>query len=136
VKLAPAVTARLGSLIRLLGSDRRRVDGALARHAESQASRLAHIDPKTIAERRPMSFDTNLLGLKVVLDRNIDRAEGCCNNHAIITPGKGPHRYALRCAKCGRHRGWISHKSASFFERLVGIYGEPKKPLVVRGGHG
>jgi hypothetical protein len=38
-------------------------------------------------------------GMRLQLDRKIDREKPCCNNIAIIHVGKGPHAAELRCAK-------------------------------------
>jgi hypothetical protein len=36
----------------------------------------------------------------------------------IIHSGRGPHGYALRCADCGRHRGWLKGSAADVLRAL------------------
>ena len=31
-----------------------------------------------------------------------------CEDHGIITDGKGPHKWQALCAHCGRHIKWLS----------------------------
>ena len=50
----------------------------------------------------------NIVGLKIKLDRPIDRDRPCCRNVCIISAGKDPHAGALHCVDCGQRRGWIS----------------------------
>jgi hypothetical protein len=57
------------------------------------------------------------IGLRLKLDRRCDR-EGCCDRHGVIGPGTGPHKYALRCADCGRHRGWLSTCAANLLSDI------------------
>jgi hypothetical protein len=40
------------------------------------------------------------IGMRVKLDRDIDRARPCHDNLAILHPGKPPHSAELRCATC------------------------------------
>jgi uncharacterized protein YbaR (Trm112 family) len=58
-----------------------------------------------------------LVGLKVKLDRPVDREQPCCNNVCIIDAGEEPHAGALYCADCGQHRGWLSKPTAASLER-------------------
>jgi hypothetical protein len=73
-----------------------------------------------------------LVGLKVKLDRPVDRERPCCNNICIIGPGKGPHAGELRCADCGRHRGWLTKPTAAWIEQVVTRFGAPTTPIIVR----
>ena len=57
-----------------------------------------------------------LIGLKIKLDRPIDRDRPCCRNICIIAAGKGPHAGELHCADCGQHRGWLSKPTAHWIE--------------------
>jgi hypothetical protein len=52
--------------------------------------------------------ETPLIGLRVKLDRPVDRDRPCCRNFCTISFSKGPHAGELICADCGQHRGWIS----------------------------
>jgi hypothetical protein len=74
----------------------------------------------------------NLIGLKVKLDRPVDRERPCCRNVCIIGVGKGPHAHALHCSDCGQHRGWISKSTATWIEQVVTRFGAPTTPIVVR----
>jgi hypothetical protein len=76
-----------------------------------------------------------LIGLRVKLDRPIDREQPCCCNVCIISGGKGPHAGALHCAHCGRHRGWLSKPTAAWIEHVVTRFGAPTTPIVVRKAH-
>src|SRR5215831_5303189 len=74
-----------------------------------------------------------LMGLKVRLDRPVDRKHPCCCNICIIAAGKGPHAGELRCADCGQHRGWLSKSTAQWIEHVATRFGAPTTPIVVRG---
>jgi hypothetical protein len=73
-----------------------------------------------------------LIGLKVKLDRPVDREHPCCRNVCVIGAGKGPHAGELRCADCGQHRGWISKPTAQWIESVMARFGAPTTPIVVR----
>jgi hypothetical protein len=74
----------------------------------------------------------DLVGLKVKLDRPVDRQQPCCRNICIIGAGKGPHAGELTCADCGQHRGWLSGSTAKWIEHVVTRFGMPRTPIVVR----
>jgi hypothetical protein len=73
-----------------------------------------------------------LIGLKIKLDRDIDRAKPCHDNLAVIHPGKAQHAGEFRCAACDAHRGWCSHATRDFILKLAGRFGAPPEPLIVR----
>ena len=75
---------------------------------------------------------SNLVGLRVKLDRPVDREKPCCRNFAIIGEGKGPHAGALRCADCGQHRGWVSKTTAAWIESVISRFSAPTTAIVVR----
>ena len=54
------------------------------------------------------------LSLQTVrLDRSIDRQSPCCQNIAIVHPrSEGVHAADLRCASCGKHRGFLRRASS------------------------
>jgi hypothetical protein len=79
--------------------------------------------------------EPTLVGLKVKLDRPIDRERPCCRNVCIISAGKGPHAGALQCADCGQHRGWLSHETARWIALVVLKFGAPNGPILVRKAH-
>jgi hypothetical protein len=76
-----------------------------------------------------------LVGLKVRLDRPVDRERLCCRNVCVIGAGQGPHAGALNCADCGQHRGWLSKSTAQWIEHVVTRFGAPTTPIVVRKSH-
>jgi hypothetical protein len=75
---------------------------------------------------------TTLIGLRVQLDRPIDRAKPCCRNLCTLAPGKGPHAYQLVCEDCGAFRGWMSRSTANWITHVVERCGKPPTPIVVR----
>src|SRR5262245_41482280 len=78
-------------------------------------------------------FDSpTVIGLKVRLDRPVDRERPCCRNICIIGPAKGPHAGELHCADCGQHRGWLSKSTAQWIEHVATRFGAPTTPIVVR----
>ncbi len=70
-----------------------------------------------------------LIGLTVNVEHFQDR---CCENVARIVEGKGPHFGELRCAKCGKHRGWLSREIANFILTVINKWGAPSTPIVLR----
>jgi len=78
---------------------------------------------------------TSIIGLKVRLDRPVDRDQPCCRNICSIGPGKGPHAAELRCADCGHHRGWLSKLTADWIGDVAARFGAPTTPIIVRKAH-
>ena len=76
-----------------------------------------------------------LLGLKVKLDRPIDRERPCCLNICTVGSARGPHAGELRCASCGQHRGWLSKSTAQWIGHVATRFGAPTTPIVVRKAH-
>jgi hypothetical protein len=68
----------------------------------------------------------------VRLDRSTDRERPCCENLATIRPGKGPHGAELRCARCGRHRGWLPKGATEFLDDIANRFDNPAEPIVLR----
>jgi hypothetical protein len=77
----------------------------------------------------------NLVGLKVRLDRPIDRDRPCCRNICIISAGTDPHAGALHCVDCGQRRGWLSQTTARWIEHVATRFGAPVTPIVLRKAH-
>jgi putative DNA primase/helicase len=72
-------------------------------------------------ERGPADFDP-LVDLTIRLDRACDREQGCRDRCVgVIEPGSGPHCYALHCAGCGRHRGWLPRRAAALLRSLYEV---------------
>jgi hypothetical protein len=66
----------------------------------------------------PPAAALSLAGMCLRLDRSCDRAQGCCERRGVIHPGRGPHRFEIRCANCGRHRGWLKGAAAALLEAM------------------
>ena len=79
--------------------------------------------------------ETPLIGLRVKLDRPVDRDRPCCSNICSIGPGKGPHAGELICGDCAQHRGWLSKTTAHWIEDVIARFGAPSVPIVVRSSH-
>jgi hypothetical protein len=73
---------------------------------------------------------SNLIGLKIRLDRAGDRERPCCRNICTITADK-----ELLCSDCGQHRGRLSQSTAQWIEHVATRFGAPTTPIVVRKAH-
>jgi hypothetical protein len=76
-----------------------------------------------------------LIGLRVKLDRPIDKERPCCRNFCIIGPARGPHAGELSCADCSQHRGWLSKPTAQWLKTVVKKFGAPTSPIIIRKSH-
>jgi hypothetical protein len=83
-------------------------------------------------EQQERGSYTKLIGLRVKVDRPVDRERPCCRNVCRIGPSKGPHAGELTCADCGQHRGWLSKPTAKWIKAVVAKFGAPTTPIVVR----
>jgi hypothetical protein len=77
----------------------------------------------------------SLIGLRVRLDRPVDREHPCCRNICVIGAAKGPHAGVLHCADCGQHRGWLSKSTAQWIQSVATRFGAPTTPIIVRKSH-
>jgi hypothetical protein len=85
---------------------------------EGAAARAAIARIRAAHSRLP-ALPTAINGLRLRLDRACDRgAAGCCDRRGIICEGAGPHRQALRCARCGKHRGWLKRAAADLLQAM------------------
>jgi hypothetical protein len=75
-------------------------------------------------ERRAVN---KLVGLKIKLDRLVDRERPCCRNVCIITTVD-----EFTCADCGQRRGWLNKTTAQWIEHVATLFGAPTTPIVVR----
>jgi hypothetical protein len=75
------------------------------------------------------------IGLKIRMDRPVDRERPCCLNVCTIGASRGPHAGELICARCGHHRGWLSQTTARWIESVITRFGAPITPIVVRKSH-
>jgi hypothetical protein len=73
-----------------------------------------------------------LIGLKVRLQRDIDRENPCHDNVAVIYPGKAQHAGELRCERCDAFRGWLPQSTRAFILETVRRFGAPPEPIIVR----
>jgi hypothetical protein len=92
---------RLDKLTRLTQRTETEGEGAAARAALQR-----------LFERNPRLRVDALIGIKVKLDCRCDREQPCCECQGEIREGVGPHRHAIICAGCSRHRGWLSRRAA------------------------
>jgi len=76
-----------------------------------------------------------LIGVRVKLDRPVDRERPCCLNVCTIGPARGPHAGELVCAGCGQHRGWLSRSTAQWIEHVITRFGAPTTPIIMRKSH-
>ena len=76
------------------------------------------------------TLDTSPLdGMRLNLRRKIDSKKGCCRNFAIVRGGKGPHAAELKCAGCGKHRGWLPHFTANWLLTMLAFFPEAKSDV-------
>ena len=73
-----------------------------------------------------------LIGLKVRLDRPVDREHPCCRNICVIDAARGPHAGELVCADRGQHRGCLSEKTTRWIEHIATRFGAPETITVHR----
>jgi hypothetical protein len=78
-------------------------------------------------ERRAVN---KLVGLKIKLDRLVDRERPCCRNVCTVTAAG-----ELVCINCGQRRGWLSKSTAQWIEHVATRFGAPTTPIVVRKPH-
>ena len=78
-----------------------------------------------------MSATAQIYGLRVRLDRAVDRAKPCCSNVAVIRDGRGPHAAELKCIDCDKHRGWLSKGTFNFLEETVRRFGVSAEPFTI-----
>ena len=88
-----------------------------------------------IATESVVESASTLLGLSVRLDRPSDRDYPCHSNICVIGAARKPHAGELLCAICGRHRGWISKSTARWIASVIGRFGAPATPIIVRKSH-
>jgi len=69
-----------------------------------------------------------LVGIEINLPRHCQ----CGHDMLHVGPGRGPHSASLKCARCGRHCGWLSHKIANFLSAVIERFGRPIAPIHVR----
>jgi hypothetical protein len=72
------------------------------------------------------------IGLRLKLDRTVDRLRPCCSNIATIDHGRAHHAAGLRCTQCGRFRGWLPRQGFQFLTDLAQRFGAPAEPIILR----
>jgi hypothetical protein len=98
-----------------------------ARLDKADQQHFPFIEPP--ARRQVPADDLPLLGLAVELERALPCQH---DGNALINPGKGPHRFSLRCCTCGAHVGWLSNDAAKFIDELARKFGAPSEPIKIR----
>jgi hypothetical protein len=90
----------------------------------------AHLKGPTVMSLQLDKFHNvdRLVGITVNMPRHCQ----CGNDMLHVGPGRGPHRASLQCAQCGRHCGWLSHKTANFLADVIDRFGKPVAPVHVR----
>jgi hypothetical protein len=72
------------------------------------------------------------VGMRLRLNRSIDRLRPCHDNIATVDHGRATHCAGLRCCQCGRHRGWLPREGFEFLTNLTQRFGTPTEPIVLR----
>lgn len=72
--------------------------------------------------------------LRVRLARRIDSDKPCCENIAVVGPGKAPHAAELRCENCGTHRGWLPREAFNILTETLARFGASGEPIILRDG--
>jgi hypothetical protein len=72
------------------------------------------------------------IGLRLKLDRTVDRLRPCCSNIATVDHGRAHHAAGLRCTQCGRVRGWLPRQGFEFLTNLAQQFGAPAEPIILR----
>ena len=81
-------------------------------------------------DNAPRDRTPRVAGRYLQLDRSIDREQPCCENLSTLRPGKGPHAAELRCAGCGRHRGWLPKQAFDFLAAIADRLGD-SDPIIL-----
>jgi hypothetical protein len=130
----PETVARLRKLEALAARPGTPGEAAAARAAIERikarcgTAQQSTFDFQPAQQQRPITLDI-VLGMHLRLDRACDRRKGCCRRMGVIGHGKGPHAYALRCADCGRQRGWLKRTAADLL-RAMATDGRLKAPIL------
>ena len=99
----------------------------------SPYSRLGQRPQAVHIPTQPDLFNTTkddpLIGLRIRLDREVDRHQPCHDNTVEVCSGKGPHGHALLCEACGKFRGWLPKAAASFIAETIQKFGVPSEPM-------
>jgi hypothetical protein len=83
---------------------------------------------KTRRSSKQLNDADPLVGIVVNLPRHCQCGHDMCH----VGPDRDPHRASLKCALCGRHCGWPSHKAAKFLADVIDRFGKPIAPVRVR----
>ena len=66
------------------------------------------------------------------LERAGDDPCATCGGILVTAEAADSHNSILRCASCGRHRGWLPTAVADFFSKTVRLFGVPNEPFLIR----
>jgi len=107
-----------------------RLPEVLRKVGVSQSTWYEDVKEKRAPSPPLSTLDTSPLdGMRLKLERKIDHKKGCCRNFAIVRGGKGPHAAELKCAGCGKHRGWLPHFAANWLLTLLAFFPEAKNDV-------
>jgi hypothetical protein len=81
---------------------------------------------------RQAALQVNNADRLVGIEINLPRHCQCGHDTLRVGPSRSSHRASLECARCGRHCGWLSHKTATFLSAVIGRFGRPIAPVRVR----
>jgi hypothetical protein len=56
----------------------------------------------------------------------------CGSRNVVVGEGKGPHRAALFCSRCGAHRGWMANAAHAFVSKIIEKFGKPTTSIKIR----
>jgi hypothetical protein len=77
-------------------------------------------------------MSNELIGLRIKLERTIDKPCACGETAVSVGEGAGPHIASLRCTGCDCHRGWLPKVIASFLTETIGRFGQLTDPIVMQ----
>jgi hypothetical protein len=71
---------------------------------------------------------TGIIGLVI----EMPTACACGATAATVGSSAGPHAASLIC-ECGRFAGWLPRRAAEFIASTIDTFGQPTKPIALRG---
>jgi hypothetical protein len=96
----------------------RKLEALAARPGTAGEGAAARAAIARIMGRQTPPAPPTIVGLRIRLDRSCDRRQPCCDRRGLICETVGPHGPALRCAQCGKHRGWLRKRAADVLQAM------------------